>query len=45
MIPSRQKLPERVTQYKKLESWLHEEWDNDKEIQCRIEAARNYFIK
>lgn len=36
---------ERVAQYKYLGSWLHEDWDNDKEIKCRIETARNNFFK
>lgn len=31
---------ERVTQYKYLGSWLHEDWDNDKEIKCSIDELK-----
>lgn len=36
---------ERVTKYKYLGSWLDDDWDNDREIRCRIEIARNHFFK
>lgn len=36
---------ERVNSFKYLGCWLHEEWDSDKEIKCRIEMARNAFCK
>jgi hypothetical protein len=36
---------ERVMSFKYLGSWLNESWNCDKEIRCRIEAARTSFQK
>lgn len=36
---------ERVSKYKYLGSWLHQDWNPDREIRCRIEMARSAFYK